>query len=600
MGSFTSLLPLLPGWERSVLRNADRLVALSHREEADEMLSRCIATAPGSLPLALRHAFCAHDAGLYAEAAGRWDRVRSRWPDVPIAWCGSASNRRELNSVHEAREIIDEALRLFPEDRIAISEALRIYQVLRDGEGLLRLSASMMRLDPGCDQWRLDHFDRLLEANREGEAAELLPPRQDRRAVEAAWTMRGVRLAIRRREALAAEDMLQWLASPTRLDVPLATAVRTFAMGLDVRYPGEALVFWTHLKRIDPEDGGVLHHHAECLIRCGRYDEAGREIALGLAKHPGSGDLARDRALLAMRRERFDEAVADLRRLLALEPGDTHLGELLSQARFGQAQASLEAGDAAAAGMAAFAGGRQDVGLVEDEPVRRLLMGFESLGQDCEFGLVQRRYGAEPLGLFRWNFCETEMLRRAAETAFDGIGDPEHTVLSLWDDHEWYVRDARYGFSLHTRINRHEADRDELHARMCKRIGFMRRKLLSDLASGEKILIHKTFASGSEEVRVLYASLRRLGPVRLLWVRSEHSGGGAKRDDTVEEIEPGLYAGCIRRFGNRLDGPWNIAFEDWVALCASLEQMGVPREAGGRDAAVSGATEKLGHASRSQ
>ena len=37
--------------------------------------------------------------------------------------------------------------------------------------------------------------------------------------------------------------------------------------------------------------------------------------------------------------------------------------------------------------------------VVNDGETRRLLLGFESLGDGCEFGEVQRRYGAAPRGL---------------------------------------------------------------------------------------------------------------------------------------------------------------------------------------------------------
>ena len=31
-----------------------------------------------------------------------------------------------------------------------------------------------------------------------------------------------------------------------------------------------------------------------------------------------------------------------------------------------------------------------------------LLNSFESLGDNCEFGFVQRKFGTEPAGLLRW------------------------------------------------------------------------------------------------------------------------------------------------------------------------------------------------------
>ena len=35
-------------------------------------------------------------------------------------------------------------------------------------------------------------------------------------------------------------------------------------------------------------------------------------------------------------------------------------------------------------------------------PLNEMLLEFESLGDNCEFGLVQRHFGAEPISLLRF------------------------------------------------------------------------------------------------------------------------------------------------------------------------------------------------------
>ena len=47
-----------------------------------------------------------------------------------------------------------------------------------------------------------------------------------------------------------------------------------------------------------------------------------------------------------------------------------------------------------------------------------MLLRFESIGSDCEFGAVQRRYGAEPLGLLRWNDVDILSLEQALAACF--------------------------------------------------------------------------------------------------------------------------------------------------------------------------------------
>ena len=58
-------------------------------------------------------------------------------------------------------------------------------------------------------------------------------------------------------------------------------------------------------------------------------------------------------------------------------------------------------------------------------PTRDLMLRFESLGQNCEFGLVQRRCGSEPLGLLRFASTPLPHLLAAFEGGFEGLGGPD-------------------------------------------------------------------------------------------------------------------------------------------------------------------------------
>ena len=77
-----------------------------------------------------------------------------------------------------------------------------------------------------------------------------------------------------------------------------------------------------------------------------------------------------------------------------------------------------------------------------------LTMRFESLGSNCEFGLVQRNFGAEPLSLLRWSNLTPTSLCAMLETRFDDVGNPENSFVQIHGD-EYLTGDSRY-FSMHS------------------------------------------------------------------------------------------------------------------------------------------------------
>jgi len=208
----------------------------------------------------------------------------------------------------------------------------------------------------------------------------------------------------------------------------------------------------------------------------------------------------------------------------------------------------------------------------DEPPLSKLLMNFESLGDNCEFGLVQRQAGAEPLGLLRFAspYVPIEVRLRtvvdAIERRFEGLGSPDTVHLKLEgkpERREYLVHESAYQLLHHTFIHEGEVDPDEFRRKEARRLVFLRDKLLADLAAGEKLWVWKSNLPLSyDDIRPLMDALRRLGPNSLLWVvvaDPEHPPG------TVERIESDLLKGYVDRFAAYNDAT-NVSFESWYAV----------------------------------
>jgi hypothetical protein len=204
-----------------------------------------------------------------------------------------------------------------------------------------------------------------------------------------------------------------------------------------------------------------------------------------------------------------------------------------------------------------------------DRADRALMLRFESLGLDCEFGLVQRHYGAEPLGLFRWNGIMPEPLCDALEHDFVGIGDPATTTLSYSDAlQEYLLHEPRYGMGMHSFIRtRDPAVPDaRLHAQLCRRAAFLRDKLLSDLAGAEKLLLYQFPSRLNPDLRArLVAALRRHNQAnRLLLV---HEAAADERPGTVSMASDGVLEGAIDHLCGRRGGWETLSTAVWRTIC---------------------------------
>ncbi len=148
-----------------------------------------------------------------------------------------------------------------------------------------------------------------------------------------------------------------------------------------------------------------------------------------------------------------------------------------------------------------FAGteGAAEPGAVEDEiadpdtaPAAQLVTQFESLGDNCEFGIVQRRAGAEPLGLLRFSAMHLDRLLSGLADGYAGVESPAGIEPRLHGEpggapREYVVHQSPHGLVYHTYVLETQASAEQVRAQESVKLGFLQRKLMEDLEEGRKI-----------------------------------------------------------------------------------------------------------------
>jgi hypothetical protein len=193
-------------------------------------------------------------------------------------------------------------------------------------------------------------------------------------------------------------------------------------------------------------------------------------------------------------------------------------------------------------------------------PAAAVLSRFESLGEDCEFGLAQRHHLVEPpLSLFRWGGTPVKNLIEGLDDDFSSLAQPENAEL-VWHGGQYFLRTPYATIHTNCKVEQQADGLAEVMNSGLATLRILRRKLLRDIMDASRIFVFKslnaTFSDG--EMRRLHAALRRIGPVGVLCVRV---GPPGKPIGGSEHLGDGLYAGYVDRFAP--DGP----FDQWLSIC---------------------------------
>jgi hypothetical protein len=178
-----------------------------------------------------------------------------------------------------------------------------------------------------------------------------------------------------------------------------------------------------------------------------------------------------------------------------------------------------------------------------------ILQRFESLGDNCEFGFVQRANGYENGGLLRWSISPPDKLIQCFEADFKDLYLFDNLEPSAPD----MVRDTATGLMFHTQmhsIDGHfvlgEQARREVYAREREKIDHLLDKLRRKVRQPDTICIYKRNSGvGDADALRLKQSLGNLGPSKLLVVRSTEDRA---LWSTIESRGSGLFFGLIDEF----------------------------------------------------
>ncbi|WP_428534225.1 hypothetical protein [Rhodopila sp.] len=218
----------------------------------------------------------------------------------------------------------------------------------------------------------------------------------------------------------------------------------------------------------------------------------------------------------------------------------------------------------------------------------QIAMAFESLGENCEFGLFQRRCDAEPLGLLRFSSTFMRNLIRGIDNGFAGLGEIDDIDPRLEGEarKEYMIHEKKFGLVYHSFVYEGQRSVWLMREQEAARLRFLRRKFIEELEAADKIFVYQFGSAVSEaEILPLHLALSRYGEATLLWVVQ------AERDrpaGMVEVIMPGLLKGYIDRFAPE-DNAHDLSFDGWLRVCANACMLArLQRPASGFDDAASG------------
>jgi len=421
-------------------------------------------------------------------------------------------------------------------------------------------------------------------------------------------------------EAMAAEALARFPENPEVL-------VQSGWLATTRQRWDEALRWWEAVRSHAPDRFEGYVGVIRAMWKLGRLDEAEALASAALDRFAGNADIGAESAWVAVNRNDWSAALQRWERTLKIEPGrrDAQIGQMKAMRCLGRAASAerlaiqaltrhpgdpdfllehiwcaVDRGDwtAAAARLEAAQGNLQQAGRFEETrlavdarrlansgardsfvasdgsgaatdaiSVSELMLSFESLGEKCDFGAVQRHYGVDPLGLLRFAFSPLDRLLAALADRFEAIGTLEDTQFSLYGD-ETILTMKKYGMYFHTFVYDSELwlpeKRDAFQEQQRRRLRFLKEKLIADLQEPRKIIVYSSDdrVSVDDAIR-LFTALRAYGPNALLYVRpadAEHTLG------TVEMVQDGLYLGHYPRLANFVAGE-QPPFDLWRQMC---------------------------------
>jgi len=211
-----------------------------------------------------------------------------------------------------------------------------------------------------------------------------------------------------------------------------------------------------------------------------------------------------------------------------------------------------------------------------DRSMPELLERFESLGDNCEFGFLQRAYGVETSSLFRWASSPLEATTLLLQQDFLDI----FSRAAVAPYTEGMAIDRRYGIAFHVALHSKKnavgtlefiSQGDEFSSLFeieSQKVAFLVAKTKMELQSAAKTFVFKSAnAMGPEAIARLFSAFRMRTRANLLLVTSAPS----VHHQTVQLIGPGLKLAKIANLAS-FDATEALPIEGWTSALLAAEQ----------------------------
>jgi|GEM_PF-829485 len=539
---------------------AEALHGLDRGEEAARFLAQLATRPSADLAPRIEQAQACEARGDTRGAYDHWLAVIEAFPGSAEGLAGAGMAAIRLGRLHEADGLLARGLTMHPAHATLAVEHARVAQFRADWPEALRRYHHVLARFPGRAEGFAGGGLALSMLGRGGEADELL--------------RRGMELFPR--------------------SAPVAVEYARVAQ-VQANWP-EALRRWEQVMAKFPEDPEGPAGAATALRHLKRFAMLEQLLGAAVARFPAHAGLAGEHARAAQARQDWAEARQRWQAAQVRFPDDPAIRDglrALATAEFNARLTSVDEGVAAVPAAPSLhqpTSAPQGVAapnLTADPPVappsnepaaphRDLMMRFESLGSGCEFGAVQRQFGAEPISLLRWAAISVQGLVKGLDTGFADAGDPAHVRLFEWlDSRTYFFRDDFYDMQMHTFVHIQGTDHDRLLAQLCRRVKYLAAKLVDGLEAPPldygKIFVYKEhYGNFSEaDVAALHGALLRFGEHPLLYIRPPDA---AHPDGTVQLRGRGLMIGHIEGLSptSNVD---EIRYDAWLRVCTAADRL---------------------------
>ncbi len=212
------------------------------------------------------------------------------------------------------------------------------------------------------------------------------------------------------------------------------------------------------------------------------------------------------------------------------------------------------------------------------EDATALLRHFESLGDNCEFGIVQRKLSLEVFNLLRFGNAQIANLMVALTDDLAALNDAAAVTAELNHAHrrEFVVSVPAYKLRWHTFMYENETDQDSVLRANAVKLGYLRRKFYEGLRAGRKIyVIKRQQPLLLSQAAAVLLELNRHGRATLLCVEPVPVG---RRSGEVDLLMPGLMRGYIAAFAPE-DNVEAAEPTDWLRLTANARLLQLEADA---------------------